>query len=242
MYLYVSFQTKDDYYRNGPQGRTKARLEAASGERCLIVPYEEIDLRVVRQLSPSAIVMGGFGGYLAERKVSSFFGVDEVLHRADLPVLCICGSHQILGWCFNTDLRRVKRFRDLAMRRLRPDEDVPRKPVGAQGVASCDLSGFLVADGFYPVFRRANDPLFRGLPQRMMLRCSHFCEVKKLPDGFDLLASSGHCRIEAMKRKGRPLYGVQFHPEYYEEPFFHGRTILENFAKLTGAFWKEKRQ
>ena len=49
--------------------------------------------------------------------------------------------------------------------------------------------------------------------RQMMLRCAHYCEVKKLPPGFELLASSGHCRIAAVRHRDRPLYGTQFHPE-----------------------------
>jgi len=78
----------------------------------------------------------------------------------------------------------------------------------------------------------------------MMLRCDHYCEVKKLPPGFELLASSGHCRIAAMRHRDRPLYGTQFHPEGYDRPFFHGRTVLENFARIVREYWdgKEKRE
>ncbi len=62
----------------------------------------------------------------------------------------------------------------------------------------------------------------------------HYCEVKKLPPEFVLLASNENCRIQAMRHASRPLYGVQFHPESYVETYPHGRTILRNFFRLAG--------
>ena len=69
------------------------------------------------------------------------------------------------------------------------------------------------------------------------MRCWHYCEVKTLPPDFQLLASSGHSRIAAMRHADKPLYGTQFHPEAYAAPFFHGRTLLQNFARIVDHFW-----
>lgn len=237
MYIYVTVQEKEHYYKDGPSGRIKARLEEASGERCLIVPYQELDMKTVEELRPRAIAMSGFGQHFESRKVSSFYGMDEVLHHADLPILAICGSHQLLGFCFNKNLRKTKVLKDEPIRKMGKEEDRPRRPLGDP---KYDLSGHFVADGFFPIKRVKKDPLFAGLPETMTMRCSHYCEVKKLPKGFVLLATSKHCRIEAMRHSTRPLYGIQFHPEAYEAPFFHGRKLLENFARVTKGFWRKR--
>jgi len=237
MYLYVRVQDPESYYRDGPDGRIKARLEQASGERCLIVPYREFDLKLVQELRPRAIAMSGFGGHFQNREVSWFYGMDEVLHRADLPIICFCGSHQLLGFSFNEDLHAVERLYDLPMRRLEENEDLPRR---AAGSPDYDLSGYFIADGFYPIRRLEDDPLFEGLPEVMTMRCSHYCEVKELPPGFYLLATSRHCRIEAIRHHSRPLYGTQFHPEAYESPFLDGQRLLENFARLVDNWWSHQ--
>ena len=237
MYIYVNVQERESYYASGPGGRVKVRLEQASGERCLIVPYQEFDLRVVRELSPRAIAMSGFGGHWQSRKVKWFLGMSEVLHKADIPMICFCGSHQLLGFSFSKDLRRVKQLKDEPMRKLRRSEDLPRR---AQNDPQYNLSPFFVADGFFPIRRMKEDPLFHGIQNPMIMKCNHYCEVKKLPHGFELLATSGHCRIEAMRHRERPLYGTQFHPEAYEAPFFDGRKVLENFARIVNGFWKRK--
>jgi len=234
MYIFVTVQEKERYYADGPAGCNKARLELASRQRCLVVPYQEFDMALVQDLQPRAVVMSGFGGHIQSRKVRWFLGIDEVLHKVDLPILCICGSHQVLGFSFNKDLRRVRQLRDEPIRKIKPNEDFPHR---AQGDPKYDLSGFFVADGFFPITRIKPDPIFGGLPKRMIMRCSHYCEVKELPPSFELLASSAHCQIEAMRHRERPLYGTQFHPEAYEAPFFHGRMLLENFAKIVRDFW-----
>jgi len=234
MLIYVVVQEKESYYAEGPEGRVKARLEQASGERCLVVPYQEFDQSVVNQLQPRAIAMSGFGGHFQLRKVEWFLGMNQVLHQADLPILCFCGSHQLLGFAFNRDLAQVSLLEDEPMRKLGPEEDLPRR---AQQSPEVDLSPFFVAGGFFPIRRIQDDPLFHGLPEVMTMRCAHYCEVKQLPPGFELLASSQHCPIEAMRHRERPLYGTQFHPEAYEPPFLDGRTLLENFARIVRDFW-----
>ncbi|MHB0874646.1 MAG: glutamine amidotransferase-related protein [Anaerolineae bacterium] len=239
MYIYVRVMDSDAYDATGPDAgssRIKARLEQASGVPCLIVPYERFDLALVQQLKPRAIAMSGFGNHWQTYKVPSFWGMDEVLHQADLPIICFCGSHQLLGFSFNRDLRHTALLEDEPMRRLAPGEE-PRR---ASGSSAYDLSDYFVADGFYYVHRLLDDPLFRGLPEEMLMRCSHFCEVKTLPPGFVRLATGAHCDIEAMRHETRPLYGTQFHPEAYEAPHFHGRTLLENFAAIVDDFWRDK--
>ena len=238
MYLFVLFQERESYYADGPSGRVKARLEEASGERCLIVPYQEFDLAVVNELRPRAIAMSGFGGHFQDRKIQWFFGVNEVLHRAEVPMLCFCGSHQLMGYCFNGDIHKAKVLRDNSMRKIKPTQELPRR---ACANPKYDLSSYFVADGFFPIRQVKADPLWAGLPKVMTLRCSHYCEVRKLPRDFELLAAGGHCRIEAMRHRTRPLYGTQFHPEAYEAPFFHGRTLLRNFARIVDTFWVEKK-
>lgn len=239
MYIFVTVTEPGAYYDSGPDGQVKARLEQGSGERCLTVPYREFGLNVVRELRPRAIVMSGFGGHFEDRDVRHFHGMSDAMHEAEVPMLCICGSHQLLGFAFNRDLRKVRRLRDQPMRRLRPGEHWPRQPQGAD-------PRFVVwrhfhAQGFLPIRRLRPDPLFAGLPRTMILRCSHYCEVKRLPRGFVALAESDHCRIEAMRHAIRPLYGVQFHPEKYAEPFLDGRKLLANFAAIVNAFWTGRR-
>ncbi len=55
---------------------------------------------------------------------------------------------------------------------------------------------------------------------------------KSLPPHFVATASNETCPIQAMQHTDRPLFGVQFHPELFDEAHPDGRRVLENFLKL----------
>jgi len=74
------------------------------------------------------------------------------------------------------------------------------------------------------------DVLFMGVPKRSIVWESHNDEVTTLPDDFELLAESESCKIQAMKHKNRPFYGLQFHPEVEHTEF--GEHIFRNFVKI----------
>jgi len=56
--------------------------------------------------------------------------------------------------------------------------------------------------------------------------------VKELPPDFIRTARNDVSEIQAIQHESLPLFGVQFHPELFDEDHPHGRTILENFLKL----------
>jgi GMP synthase (glutamine-hydrolysing) len=73
------------------------------------------------------------------------------------------------------------------------------------------------------------DDLFRGLPKEFLVWESHNDEVK-VAEGFEVLAFSENCSIQAAKHLKKPYYGVQFHPEVNNTE--HGEEILQNFTKI----------
>ncbi len=74
------------------------------------------------------------------------------------------------------------------------------------------------------------DVILKGLPKKFKAWVSHFDEVKELPEGFESLAHSEICGMEAMRHMEKPIFGVQFHPEVWHTE--HGERILENFVKV----------
>jgi GMP synthase-like glutamine amidotransferase len=183
--------------------------------------------------------MSGFGPRFQDLTKSDFYPMNDLLHAAPAPILAICGSHQVAGYCFNGDIRKTDRFEDLPMRKLEPGDPLPRQAMG-DDPGGLQKAEHFMAKGFYEIRQLKDDPLFAGLPERMLLNCSHYCEVKTLPPDFERLAESGHCAIEAMKHRTKCLYGVQFHPEQYDAPFLHGKKVLENFTDVVKGFWEKK--
>jgi GMP synthase (glutamine-hydrolysing) len=72
--------------------------------------------------------------------------------------------------------------------------------------------------------------IFRGLPKQFTVWESHNDEVTKVPELFDILAHSDNCPVEAIKMKGKPIYGLQFHPEV--ENTEHGADIFKNYLRV----------
>ena len=72
--------------------------------------------------------------------------------------------------------------------------------------------------------------LFDDVPGKTIVWTSHNDEVSKLPNDFQILASGEDCKIQAMKHKNKPIYGIQFHPEV--EHTEYGEQIFKNFVKI----------
>ncbi|MEG1984999.1 MAG: glutamine-hydrolyzing GMP synthase [Oscillospiraceae bacterium] len=56
---------------------------------------------------------------------------------------------------------------------------------------------------------------------------SHVDQIVKMPDGFEISASSGSCPYAAMENHEKQLYAVQFHPEVEHTPF--GKELIKSF-------------
>jgi len=59
---------------------------------------------------------------------------------------------------------------------------------------------------------------------------SHNDEVVKIPAGFQAIAKSGNCAVEAMRHKERDVFGVQFHPEVSHTT--KGVDLFKNFIQI----------
>lgn len=71
--------------------------------------------------------------------------------------------------------------------------------------------------------------LFDGLKPDTEFSQSHYDCVIEIPYNFDLIATSQVCYAEAIKHKTKPIYGVQFHPEFSGK---QGYKLLDNFLKI----------
>jgi anthranilate synthase/aminodeoxychorismate synthase-like glutamine amidotransferase len=78
--------------------------------------------------------------------------------------------------------------------------------------------------------------LFSGIPDRFdaMRYHSLVADPAHLPDCLAVQARTSDGTIMAVSHRGRPLYGVQFHPESIGTP--QGARVLANFLRLAGEF------
>ena len=195
------------------QGASPRELRAVLGRlrpevEILTEPFGAVSLDRVRDVSPSHIVLSGQSHPWDDYSAESLRGVFEVIHEASQPILGVCGGHQQIALAYGAEVA--------LMERLEPGE-------GYQGAKR--------ERGYYEVETNGAG-VFRNLPNRVTFWHSHCDEVKELPKAFELTASNDTCKIQAMQHENRPVFGVQFHPELFDEQFPAGRSVIENFLEL----------
>jgi GMP synthase-like glutamine amidotransferase len=148
---------------------------------------------------------------LTEYDPADLAELQDVIRRATWPILGLCGGHQLIAMTHGAAVA--------PMRRLRP---------GEPDVTDLSAPGYLKEWGFMPVDVIESDPIFDGLGASPVFLEMHYCEIKELPPGFEVLASTRDCAIQVIKQHGKPVYGTQFHPESYTESAYDRRNPLVN--------------
>lgn len=174
------------------------------------------------QFRPDAIVLSGtlrdFDYY--NPQVIEAFG--EFIRATKLPVLAICGGHQLVGLSFGARVITLDHLEQHEQRLNRPLEYQYR-------------------------FIRITDPrdaIFKGMAnpssgvwqdytrEARVLRVwqNHGLQLDRIPEGFELLATSYLCRNQMMVKRGdgQLIYAVQFHLEKSFEDWNKSRTRWEH--------------
>ncbi len=74
----------------------------------------------------------------------------------------------------------------------------------------------------------ADSLLFKNLPSKLSVWMSHGDKVEKMPENFQLIASSSNSPIAAFANERSKFYGIQFHPEVIHTA--QGKDILKNYV------------
>jgi GMP synthase (glutamine-hydrolysing) len=195
------------------QGPSPRELRAVlsrmrEGVEILTEPYHSVSLKRVNSLGPTHIILSGQSHPWTKYSAESLAGVFELIKKARQPILGVCGGHQQIALAFGAPV-------DL-MERLEPGE-------GYEGARR--------ERGYFPV-EVSGTGIFKDLPKQITVWHSHCDEVKDLPRGFRRTASNEACSIQAMEHTQRPLFGVQFHPELFDDAHPDGQRVLQNFLAI----------
>ncbi len=71
-------------------------------------------------------------------------------------------------------------------------------------------------------------PLFKGVNDHSQVWMSHGDTIEKLPENYEIIASTEDVYYAGFKVKDEKTYGIQFHPEVYHTT--EGKTLLWNFV------------
>ena len=198
----------------------RARIfQGLSGEPCVVRHFSEFRKDEALRAGVKALVTSGNRSLWEDYDLESDFAeFKQLLLETRKPVLGICGGHQLIGLLLGGQAE--------PLRRLVEGEDDSHPQIAP---------GFFKEWGFYPVEFAPGERLFAGFEQPVAVKQMHFWHLTRLPDSFQVIAYNRNCPVQAMRLKERPVYGVQFHPEFYDAGHPDGQRILENFFALPGA-------
>lgn len=213
-------------------------LRLVQNPKTLTVHLSEI-AEAADAFKPDAIVMSGTFSdfdYYNEAQLAKF---SEFIKQTKIPVLAICGSHQLVAAAFGAKLKTLD---DLELSAKRTDR-----------LVEYQYRFVKIVDNADPIFA-GNEDESSGIWQDYtkeddILRVwqNHGVQVEGVPEGFKLLATSYLCKNQMMAKvsDGQMIYSVQFHleksfedwsknPTRWEHPneSRDGRILFENFLKL----------
>ncbi|MCC6127255.1 MAG: gamma-glutamyl-gamma-aminobutyrate hydrolase family protein [Pirellulales bacterium] len=192
--------------------RFRARMKEISGLPCLVVHFSQVAKSDFDNPAVRAVLIMGQGGDDIDALNAE---IVALIRATEIPILGLCRGHQLIAESYGSSVE--------PMRPLKPGEKDPDPEYHP---------GHFKESGFLPVGVIEDDPLFAGFGKRPVFRESHYAEVKQMPPGFVRLAGNPDCLIESIKHERRPIYGVQFHPENYDDEHPDGKALLANFFRL----------
>jgi GMP synthase (glutamine-hydrolysing) len=157
---------------------------------------------------PDAIVLSGtlrdFDYY--HQSILAEFG--EFIRRTRIPVLAICGGHQLVGLSFGARVVTLDKQEQHEQREQRLQEYQYR----------------------FIRITDPDDPICAKGPRILRVWQNHGLQLDRVPDGFKLLATSYLCRNQMMVKRseGQLIYTVQFHLEKSFEDWNKSRTRWEH--------------
>lgn len=177
--------------------------------KVIIRHYKTVNIGTINAISPGAIVITGQNTPWIMYEDNNLKGVKDVIKKINIPILGICGGHQLIGLAFNMDVALIR---------------------GTE--APTTYEECFRSEGTIQTEIIKNDLLLAGVNEFPKFYSSHCEEIKKLHEDFDLLVKGEISPFQMIRHKTKNIYGVQFHPEYTVPDDNSGKIILKNFVGL----------
>jgi GMP synthase (glutamine-hydrolysing) len=200
--------------------QVKERLERLGQRPCLTLPYHAITPERLESEGVEAVFVSGCTLSYDYYTEESLAGLRRVYREWERPLLGICAGMQLMAQAHGATIG--------------PLAAIPPDVANLHLATTQNINGMAQEIGFQSVTITQAHPLFATLEECATFYQAHYWEVKEVPPGFEVLAQSGRCPIQAIAHRERPLFGVQFHPEKYDEEHRDGRQHLQNFLEIVG--------
>jgi GMP synthase-like glutamine amidotransferase len=206
--------------------------------KILTVHLSEV-AEAAKSFDPDAIVMSGTLSDFDYYNPAHLKKFEKFIKKTKIPVLAICGAHQLVGMSFGANLttldalepseKRTERLIEYQYRFIKITDDTDPIFEGIANEESGIWQEYTVQDDILRVWQ------------------NHGLQVEGVPDGFKLLATAIRCKNQMMVKNsgGQMIYAVQFHleksfedwsknPTRWQHPneSRDGRILFENFLKL----------
>ncbi len=173
---------------------------------CRVVPYTNIgpDYELPASDISAVVVSGSEARIVKPEDRTKFEGVMQFIRSCKVPLLGICFGHQLLCTAFGAKTAPLKQP---VIDRFEQVKIIQTGDV---------LSRFRMGQTF-PFAEYHNDYVQKDSLENA---------------GFNLLADSASCEVEAVKHKEKLFFGVQFHPERITvrgETHDEGYKVIDNF-------------
>jgi GMP synthase (glutamine-hydrolysing) len=171
------------------------------------------------EFAPDAIVLSGTlrdFDYYEQSILDKFSGF---IRETKIPVLAICGGHQLVGLSFGARVVTLANLEQHEQRAGRPQEYQYRY--------------VRITDPDDPIFTNiavCEEPKEAKGSHILHVWQNHGLQLDRIPEGFKLLATSYLCRNQMMVKRsdGQLIYTVQFHLEKSFEDWNKSRTRWEH--------------
>lgn len=197
----------NEKYPNDPgwSPQIEKALKKIDDVQCTVKHFSEISSSLIEDVNPQSIILTGRVGHHWEPNEieNNYVPKLNILMNVDVPILGICAGLQLLAIMHGSTVGKMHES----------EENI-------------------LEEGYIEHTIVKEDDIFAGLNKTFYCRQFHRDEVKEIPDEFELLASSDMCKVQVLKHTSKPIYGVQFHPEWFNESYPDGKVILSNFLNM----------
>jgi GMP synthase (glutamine-hydrolysing) len=174
-----------------------ARRVREIGVYCELVPYD-VNPHFIENFNPNGIILSG--GPDTVSKIDSA-RAPNIVFDLNIPILGICYGMQTMAIQLGGEARSAKKA-EFGFAKIRARN---------HSRLLSDINDEINSEG-------------HGLLDVWM---SHGIEVTKLPENFELIASTDNCPIAGFANNNKNYFGLQFHPEVTHTK--QGTKILERF-------------